>query len=71
MYVTKFNGSDVAVEAYKSGEVLLEKLKNGEKADLILLDIVIPGINGLQVLEEMRKNKLAEGIPCYYAHQSK
>ncbi|MEK7200717.1 MAG: response regulator [Patescibacteria group bacterium] len=63
MYVTKFNGSDVAVEAYKSGEVLLEKLKNGEKADLILLDIVIPGINGLQVLEEMRKNKLAEGIP--------
>ena len=63
MYATKFSNSGVTVDAYKNGEPFLEKLKAGEKVDLILLDIIMPGMNGLFILEEMRKNKLAEGIP--------
>ena len=62
MYVTKFNNSDVAVDVCKSGESLLEKLRTGTKADLILLDIIIQGMSGLSILEEMRKNKLGEDI---------
>jgi DNA-binding response OmpR family regulator len=63
MYATKFGLSSVSVEAFKSGEPLLEKLRAGIKADLILLDIVLPGMNGIEILKNIRENKLAEGIP--------
>lgn len=63
MYATKFNNSGVSVEACKSGEVLLEKLTNGLKADLILLDIIMPNIDGIEVLRKMREQKLGENIP--------
>jgi CheY-like chemotaxis protein len=63
MYATKFGNSGVSVEACKSGESLLEKLTAGTKANLILLDIVMPGINGVELLRKMRKDRLGEGIP--------
>jgi two-component system, chemotaxis family, chemotaxis protein CheY len=63
MYVTKFNNSGISVEACKSGNALLEKLKGGAKADLILLDIVMPSMTGLETLKKIREEKLGEGIP--------
>lgn len=63
MYATKFNNSGVAVDVCKSGEVLLEKLSAGTKFDLILLDIVMPNMDGIEVLKKMREQKLGEGIP--------
>ena len=63
MYATKFGGSDVSVEVCKSGTSLLEKLQTGAGADLILLDIVMPGMNGMEALKKMRQDKLGEGIP--------
>jgi two-component system, OmpR family, response regulator MtrA len=63
MYATKFGNSGVAVDAYKSGESLLEKLAAGTKADLILLDIVMPNMTGIEALRKMREQKLGDGIP--------
>lgn len=63
MYSTKFNNSGVAVDVCKSGESLLEKLVAGTKFDLILLDIVMPNMDGVEVLRKMREQKLGEGIP--------
>ncbi len=63
MYATKFGNSGVTVDACKSGEPLLEKLTAGTKADLILLDIVMPNMTGIEVLRKMREQKLGEGIP--------
>jgi len=63
MYALKFGNSDIGVEACKSGEELLEKLKKPAGINLILLDIVMPGKSGIETLMEMRKSKLGENIP--------
>jgi CheY-like chemotaxis protein len=63
MYATKFGLSDTEVEAFKGGKTFLESLKGKLKADLILLDIVMPTMTGLEILREMRDQKLGEGIP--------
>ncbi len=63
MYSRKFGENGAEIIVCKSGAELLEKLKNGEKADLILLDIVLPELDGLETLERVRQEKLAENIP--------
>lgn len=63
MYATKFANSDIAVEACKSGDDFFEKLKTAEGIDLILLDIVMPGMTGIDILKKMREEKLGENIP--------
>lgn len=63
MYATKFGNNGIAVETFRSGKLFLEKIKAGEKADLILLDIVIPEMDGIEILREIRKGKLCENIP--------
>lgn len=63
MYATKFSHSGVSVDVYRSGEPFLEKLKAGIKVDLILLDIIMPSMTGIEILRKIREQKLAEGIP--------
>jgi CheY-like chemotaxis protein len=45
-----------------NGPEALEKIGK-EKIDLVLLDIVMPGMDGLQVLSEIRKNLSAGELP--------
>src|SRR5262245_42495440 len=44
------------------GKEGLEKAVS-EKPDLVLLDIMMPEMNGIQVLDEMKKNPLLTHIP--------
>jgi two-component system, NarL family, invasion response regulator UvrY len=44
------------IEEASTGEEALDKAKTG-KFDILLLDISMPGINGLEVLEELKKLK--------------
>ena len=46
----------------ETGEEGLEKAKK-ELPDLIFLDIRLPQMNGLQVLEKLREDKLTKDIP--------
>jgi DNA-binding response OmpR family regulator len=41
------------------------KLAQKEKLDLILLDWMMPGMNGLEVLSELKHNKKTENIPVF------
>lgn len=63
MYVTKFNNSGIDVDVCKSGQSLIDKLKEGYKSDVILLDVVMPGLNGLDTLKEIKNGNIAANIP--------
>ena len=60
MYALKFKSAGMDVTACQGGEEVLEKLRAGEAPDAILLDIVMPTIDGFEVLEAIKKEKLAE-----------
>jgi two-component system phosphate regulon response regulator PhoB len=50
------------VETYESGELLLEKIQK-VIPDLIVLDLMLPGKDGLDVCKEIRKNSSSANIP--------
>ena len=63
MYAAKFESEGIQLESCRSGKSLLEKLQNGLETDVILLDIVMPDINGIEILKNIRENKSYEKIP--------
>ena len=46
---------DHRVETASTGEEALEKVQKGLTPDLVLLDLLMPGIDGLETLESLRK----------------
>jgi DNA-binding response OmpR family regulator len=56
IYQKKLNDSGFKVEVAKDGEKALEILKE-KNFDLMLLDIVLPKIDGWKILEEIREMK--------------
>jgi DNA-binding response OmpR family regulator len=56
IYQKKLKDSGFEVEVAKDGEKALEIFKENE-FDLMLLDIVLPKIDGWKILEEIRKMK--------------
>src|SRR5215831_4178342 len=44
-----------SVETAISGEEALQRMKQGPAPNLIVLDLIMPGMNGLQTLENCRK----------------
>lgn len=60
MYSLKFRESGFLVEVAKSGDEALEKAKE-MRPDVVLLDIVMPQLDGFEVLRSLRQDKSAEG----------
>jgi CheY-like chemotaxis protein len=59
MYAVKFRNAGHEVVAFQGGELALEALRKDPKPDAMLLDIVMPGIDGFEVLEAIKKENLA------------
>lgn len=45
------------VETASTGEEALEKIDKGLEPDLVLLDVLMPGIDGLETLEQLRQKR--------------
>jgi CheY-like chemotaxis protein len=61
MYSFKFKDGGHTVEVALGADEALAKLRAGLKPDVVLCDVVMPGMDGFQLLELIKKEHLAEG----------
>ena len=58
MYREKFVQGGFDVDVVAGSEEALTKLRAGDEPDVLVLDIIMPGTDGLELLEIVRKEKL-------------
>jgi len=46
------------------GQEALDIVNNGEKIDLVLLDLMMPRLSGLDVLKRIREQERFKALPC-------
>lgn len=61
MYILKFKKSGLDIDTASNGTTALEKIKSGTSYDIILSDIIMPGMDGLELLKNIRNEKLLPG----------
>jgi len=70
IYTSVFKKGGFKVEVLKYGSEVKEWLKairEGQKAkpDLLLLDLILPDMNGIEILEEIKRYPQTRDIPCF------
>lgn len=69
IYNTVLSKAGFAVETFKYGEQAKKRLtairEGGVKPDLILIDLILPDMNGIEILEEVKKYPETRDIPCF------
>lgn len=63
MYQDGFEDEGLSVILAFNGQEALDILNRGQKPDVILLDLLMPVMDGLTALSEMSKKKLIKNIP--------
>ncbi len=59
MYALKFSQNNFAVHTASNGVQAIEKLKEGLDPEVILSDIMMPEMDGFEMLEKINQDKLA------------
>jgi CheY-like chemotaxis protein len=58
MYAFKFSQNNFEVHAVSGGAQAIEKLRGGLSPDVILMDIIMPEMNGFEMLAKINMEKL-------------
>lgn len=58
MYLLKFKKSGLDIDTASNGLMALDKIKSGTEYNIILMDIIMPGMDGLELLKTIREQKL-------------
>ncbi len=56
-------GDEIAIEEVETGERALERATRKPEIDLILLDLGLPDMGGIEVLKSIRAHPLTRGVP--------
>ena len=56
-----FENEGFKVKSFPNGETFLETVKN-DKPNLVILDLMLPGISGLDVCRDLRMNEVNENV---------
>jgi len=59
MYALKFSQNNFEVHTAIDGAQAIEQLKGGLDPEIILLDIIMPNMDGFEMLEKMKQGKLS------------
>ncbi|MBI5912832.1 response regulator [Candidatus Azambacteria bacterium] len=62
MYQTKFIESGYEVKVAQDGQQGLSMLQDGLRPDMVLLDIVMPKMDGIEMLTEVKKEEKLKNI---------
>jgi class 3 adenylate cyclase len=58
--------SEYKVKVAKSGEKALEILNSGQEVDLVLMDVLMPGMDGFEACRQIRSQPVNAGIPVLF-----
>ncbi|HEY0220992.1 MAG TPA: response regulator [Candidatus Paceibacterota bacterium] len=61
MYSLKFKKSGIDIDTFSSSTVALDKIREVNDYNLILLDIIMPGMDRIEILKKIREEKLVPG----------
>lgn len=63
MYTTKFTESGYDIKPAMDGQQGLDMLTGGLRPDIVLLDIVMPKMDGIELLTAIKKDEKLKNIP--------
>lgn len=63
IYKVRFEQEGFEVILAENGLVALEKLQQGANPEIILLDIIMPGMDGVGVLKKLKENEQWKDLP--------
>jgi CheY-like chemotaxis protein len=66
MYALRFSQSGYHVDTALSAEDAFNKMKTGLKPDVLLIDIMMPGMDGFEFLEKVNADHLADSAIKVY-----
>lgn len=61
MYAMKFGKNNFEVKTASDGTETFDILKKGYRPDILLLDLIMPGMDGISIYENIKKDNLAPG----------
>ncbi len=64
MYATKFKEEGYLVVVAKSGVQALSALKDEGDVDVVMLDMIMPGMNGIEILKAINELDLSKKPSC-------
>jgi two-component system chemotaxis response regulator CheY len=64
MYSLKFEKNGYEVTSALSGQDAINKLKDGLKPDILIFDVIMPGMDGIELLSTVRSQHLADQAKC-------
>ena len=63
MYVERLKRGDLEVELIKNGATALTRLQEDDLPDGIILDLMLPGASGFDILDQLVSDKKTANIP--------
>ena len=63
MYAVKFTERGYNVDTAFNGKEMIGKLEAGAKPDACLIDIVMPGMDGFELLSRLKESNFCKGVP--------